>query len=607
MGSFKAPRQKNIGKTLLRLFKDIFRNNFMGLFTICMCVVLSALTTVYIATIVESLIDEYIIPLTMQDKPDFSILVRQLGKWGIIMAVSVLSNYILLRVVTFISTNVFESFRNQMFIKMQEFPVRYFDKHEHGTLMSLFTNDVDSLQQMIGQAFSGILQSTLTLIFVFIAMLMNSWILTVVIVITIIVLLYTLTIVGKKGIKNFAKQQESLSEVNSYIEEMMNGARVVKVFAREETCCEEFNEINEKLRVRMRKANTLANVIMPIANGLGHFQYVILILIGAVLCLLTNGAYSVGALAGFLQLSESFTSPLAQIASQMNGVFLAIAGADRIYNLLDSKVEVDKGDVVLVERGEDLYWKDKDELNKVEGLIEMNKVKFSFDDRDFLNDVSITIKPGQKISFVGETGAGKTTIANLISRFYDIKKGQIKIDGHDIRNIEKESLRDSFGLVLQTTSLFTASVKDNIKYGKLDATDEEVIEAAKIANAHDFILSLEDGYDTILENAGAVLSQGQRQLLSIARAAIKNAPIMILDEATGSIDSHTEALVQDSIDKLMKDRTILVIAHRLSTVKNSDAIVVLEDGEIVEIGNHAELIEKKGAYFDLYTESFELD
>ena len=609
-------RPKNAKKTLARLLKEIFAHNKIALVVVIICVLVSSLTTVYISTILKTLIDDFIMPLTQSANPDFSLLIRELGKWGSIMILSVLATYLQTRIMIGISLHSLESLRNRMFARMQRLPVKYYDENQHGVLMSLYTNDIDSIQQMISQSLIGTFSALLTVVAVFIAMLINNWLLTVVIVITISSILSIVVSLGKKSAKNFKAQQANLANANAYIEEMLNGSRVVKVFTREEKCINEFDVINEELCKTTTRANSLANILMPIMSNLGNIQYVIIVLVGSILSVVTAGSYSVGALAAFLQLSRSFTNPLGQIANQMNFFLQSIAGAERVYKLLDEEEEVDNGYVTLVkdeDTTKDLwYWKHPHSdgsvtYEEVKGLVELFDVDFSYvKDKLVLEDISVYAKEGQKIAFVGSTGAGKTTITNLLNRFYDIQDGKIRIDGININKIKKDDLRASLGFVLQDTNLFTGSIKDNIKYGKLDATDDEVIQAAKLANAHDFITKLEHGYDTIIKDGGSSLSQGQKQLLSIARAAVKNPPIMVLDEATSSIDTHTEALIQKGMDSLMKDRTVFVIAHRLSTVRNSNAIMVLEHGKIIERGNHEQLLEEKGTYYNLYTGSFEL-
>ena len=605
-------KPKNTKKTLSRLLKEVFSNNKSALVIVIVCVLISAASTVYISNLLKTLIDDFIIPLTKSSNPDFSVLLRAILSWSSVMVLSVVATYLQSRIMVVIAQHTLENLRNRMFSKMQSLTVKYYDENAHGSLMSLYTNDIDAIQNMVSQSLVGTLSALLTVVAVFIAMLVNNWALTLVIVVTISSILSIVAAIGKKSAKNFKAQQANLANANSYIEEMLNGSRVVKVFTREEQCINEFDEINEELCRTTTKANSLANILMPIMSNLGNIQYVIIVLVGSIFSVTTAGAYSVGALAAFLQLSRSFTNPLGQIAQQMNFFLQALAGAERVYKLLDEEVEEDKGYVTLVKKDNLWCWKHPHQdgsitYTEVKGLVELFDVDFAYvKDKLVLQDITVYAKEGQKIAFVGSTGAGKTTITNLLNRFYGIEDGKIRIDGININKIKKGDLRSCLGFVLQETNLFTGSIKDNIKYGKLDATDDEIIEAAKLANAHDFITKLEHGYDTIITDGGSSLSQGQKQLLSIARAAVKNPPIMVLDEATSSIDTHTEALIQKGMDSLMKGRTVFVIAHRLSTVRNSDAIMVLEQGKIIERGNHEDLLKEKGTYYNLYTGSFEL-
>ena len=527
-----------------------------------------------------------------------------------------------------IAQGTLKKIRDTMFAKMQKLPIRYFDTVPHGDVMSHFTNDTDTLEQMISQSLPQLVSSILSLITVTISMIALSWQLTLFIFIFVFIMLRITMSITKKSGNYFMGQQETLGKVNGYIEEMINGQKVVKVFNYEDRAKKNFDELNENLYSNMVNANKFANILMPILNNLGNLEYVLVAIIGAFLAISGKvPTLTIGTIASFLALTRSFNQPIKNVSSQANTVVMAIAGATRIFKLIDEEPEVDEGYVTLVnakidengnitetpERTGRWAWKHPHHDGRLEyvelkGHIEMENVNFGYEpNKEILHNISLYAKPGQKIAFVGATGAGKTTITNLINRFYDIEDGKIRYDGINIKKIKKEDLRRSLGLVLQDTNLFTGTIKDNIKYGKLDATDEEVIEAAKIANAHEFISMLPNGYDTMLTQNGSQLSQGQRQLLAIARCAINDPPVMILDEATSSIDTRTEKLVQEGMDKLMNGRTVFVIAHRLSTVRNSKAIMVLEHGNIIERGTHEQLLEEKGQYYQLYTGAFELE
>lgn len=624
----KLPPQKakDPKKTFKRLFSEVFGENKLKLTVVIICIIISALSTVYISTLLKTLIDDFITPIVKSGTFDFSPLLKAMCGWAIIMLLGVTTTYLQGRIMVKIAQDALLNIRNKIFAKLERLPISYFDTHQHGQIMSRFTNDADTLQQMISQSIVSVISSGLTLICVFIALLMNSWILTILIVLTVIVLMNVTKIIGSKSSKNFALQQKNLAKVNGYIEEMMNGSKVVKVFNHEDASKKEFDQINNELCQTMTRANTYSNVMGPVVNNIGNLQYVILVFAGSLISIVTGGSYSVGSLAAFLQLSKSFTNPLGQIAQQVNFFLMALAGAERIFELLDEEEEVDNGYVTLVNAKEEngvlteckertgiWAWKHPHTdgsgitYTKLRGDIVMSEVDFSYiEGKPVLKDVSLYAHPGEKIAFVGATGAGKTTITNLLNRFYDIQDGKIRFDGININKIKKSDLRHSLGIILQDTHLFSGTIKDNIRYGKLDATDEEIINAAKLANAHEFIMMMKDGYDTMLENDGEGLSQGQRQLIAIARAAVANPPVLVMDEATSSIDTHTESLVQEGMDRLMEGRTVFVIAHRLSTVRNSDCIMVLDHGSIIERGTHDSLIAEKGVYYRLYTGAFEL-
>lgn len=614
------------GKTVKRLFSYIIKGKKKKLLLVIVCILISSVVGVIGSLFLQSLIDDYIQPLLLNNSPEFSGLFRAISIMAIIYIIGAVSTYLYNRTMAIVAQGILKEVRNDMFEKMQRFPINYFDTNTHGDIMSHYTNDADTLIQMISQSLPNLFSSIITLVSVLCAMISLSIPLTVFIIIFLFFMLFiTKKVTGRSG-KYFINQQKSLGEVNGFIEEMINGQKVIKVFTHEEKSKQDFDKINEELCHNMTCANKYANILMPALNNLGELEYILVAIIGGALSIKGINGLTVGAIASFLQLTKNFNQPIKQISNQVNSVIMALAGAKRIFELMDTKPEEDNGYVTLVKvkkennvlkevEGEEGIWAWKHPhedgtitYEEVKGYIEMHEVDFSYsEDKQVLFNVSLYAKPGQKIAFVGATGAGKTTITNLINRFYDIEDGKIRYDGININKIKKQDLRKSMGIVLQDTNLFTGTIKENIKYGKFNATDDEVIEAAKLANAHDFIMLLPNGYDTILTSNGSNLSQGQRQLIAIARAAIHNPPVMILDEATSSIDTRTEKIVQDGMDKLMDGRTVLVIAHRLSTVRNSKAIMVLDHGRIIERGNHDELIEQKGQYYQLYTGAFELE
>ncbi|MBP3597520.1 MAG: ABC transporter ATP-binding protein [Clostridia bacterium] len=613
-------------KILARVMKYILKNYKLRLGLVIICIVLSTLATVAGSLYLEVLIDDYITPLIGVENPVFTGLLKAISVMILIYAVSVITSLLHSRIMVTISEGTLKIIRDEMFIKMQRLPIKYFDTHTHGDIMSRYTNDTDTLSQMIAQTIPQFFSSAITIITVFVSMLFTNIYLTIVVMVSLAIILGVTKFITSKSGKYFIKQQEAVGKLNGYIEEMINGQKVVKVFCYEERAKEGFDKLNDELCETVYNANKYANNIGPVNGALGNVQYALLAIVGGLLAINNVGNVSVGLIVSFLQLSKTFIRPITQVSQQLNSVIMALAGAKRIFELMDEEIEVDEGYVTLVnakyvdgvltetnEKTEMWAWKHLHgdgtlEYIEVKGHIELTEVDFGYEENKIvLQDISLYAKPGQKIAFVGATGAGKTTITNLINRFYDIEDGKIRYDGININKIKKDDLRRSLGMVLQDTHLFSGTIKDNIKYGNDAATDEEVIEAAKLANAHDFIMRLPKGYDTDLSGDGASLSQGQRQLLAIARCALVDPPVMILDEATSSIDTRTEKIVQDGMDKLMEGRTVLVIAHRLSTVRNSKAIIVLDHGKIIERGNHEDLIAQKGVYYQLYTGAFELE
>lgn len=619
-GRGPRPKLKNPGALLKRVFGYVLKDYTPHVIIVCVCIVIGVLANIQGTLFMQSLIDDYITPMIGSPNPDFIPLARAIGRVAVFYVIGAMSTWLYNRIMINVSQGTLKNLRNELFAHMEELPIQYFDTNSHGNIMSIYTNDIDTLRQMISQSMPQMLNSVITIVSVFISMLILNVPLTIITLFMVGVMLFTTkTIAGQSG-KYFVKQQKALGQVNGFIEEMMNGQKVVKVFCHEDESIKEFNDLNEALFDSAYNANQFANLMGPTMNQLGYLSYVICAMVGGVLALNNFWGFTLGGLASFLTFNKSFNQPINQISQQFNSIVMALAGAERVFRLLDEEREVDEGTVTLVnakevdgvltetaERTEKWAWKKTNEDGSVELVQQQGDVVF--DDVDFgyvpekivLHNVSLYAYPGQKIAFVGSTGAGKTTITNLINRFYDIQDGKIRYDGININKIKKDDLRHSLGIVLQETHLFTGTVKENIRYGKLDATDEEVYAAAKLANADSFIRKLPDGYDTVLTGDGSNLSQGQRQLLAIARAAIANPPALILDEATSSIDTRTERIVQEGMDRLMKGRTTFVIAHRLSTVRNSDCIMVLEQGRIIERGNHDQLMEMKGKYFQLYT------
>ena len=612
---------KNPGELFLRLMKYVLKDYKFHCISVVVLIVVSVLCNVQGTMFMKNLIDEYITPFLLSDNPNFTPLAHAIAKVAAFYALGVLATFGYNRLMVNVTQGTLRNLRNDLFSHMEKLPIKYFDTHAHGDIMSVYTNDIDTLRQMISQSMPQLLNSGITIVSVFISMLILSIPLTIVTMVMVGIMVFcSKKSAGQSG-AYFAKQQKDLGTVNGYIEEMMNGQKVVKVFCHEEENMQNFKKLNDELYISADRANTFANFLGPINAQIGNISYVICAIVGGVLALGKVGGFTLGGLASFLTFNKSFSMPINQISMQMNAIVMAMAGADRIFRLMDEKEELDEGYVTLVnakeedgnlteceERTERWAWKHRHQNDgsvdyvEVKGEVVFNGVDFGYNDEKIvLHDIKLYAKPGQKIAFVGSTGAGKTTITNLINRFYDIQEGKIRYDGININKIKKADLRRSLGIVLQDTHLFTGTVRDNIRFGKLDATDEEIVAAAKLANADSFIRRLPDGYDTMLTGDGANLSQGQRQLLAIARAAIADPPVLILDEATSSIDTRTERIVQDGMDKLMHGRTTFVIAHRLSTVRNSDCIMVLEQGRIIERGTHDELIEEKGRYYQLYT------
>ena len=616
--SFAKPKNaKGTFRRILKYFKP-----YRGQLVLVLIGLLASVAANIAGTyMLKPIINDYIVPWIGNENPDFTGLIGQLAVMAAVYTIGILGTFMYNRLMINVSTGTLTRLRLEMFTKMQTLPISYFDKRTHGEIMSTYTNDTDVMREMISQGLPSFISSAVRIVGVFTMMIVLNPILTgIAILMLVIMMLITKAIAGRSG-RFFKARQDSMGKVNGYIEEMIEGQKVVKVFCHEQAVNSRFDELNETLRRNTAAASTLASIMGPIMNNLSHVTYAIIAASGGLLGV--AGIIDIGTLGAFLQYTRSFSMPVAEISQQANNVLSALAGAERIFALLDEKAEEDEGDIVMVnarvnekgeleecsERTEIWAWeKPTGELIRVRGDVRFENVTFSYDGKvDVLKNVSLYAKPGQKIAFVGSTGAGKTTITNLINRFYDIQSGRITYDGIPIRQIKKASLRGSLGMVLQDTHLFTGTVRENIRYGRLDATDDEIVSAAKLANAHYFISHLPEGYDTVLTADGANLSQGQRQLIAIARAAVADPPVLILDEATSSIDTRTESLIEKGMDSLMKDRTVFVIAHRLSTVRNSDAIMVLEHGEIIERGNHDELIKQQGKYYQLYMGMFELN
>ena len=618
---------KNTIKTAKRLLKYVTEKYKLQFILVFVCIFISAAASVSVSLSLKFMLDDFILPLVGQSNPDFTHFYQAMIVLACIFAAGVVATFIYTRMMVYIGQGVLKRVRDDMFEHMQTLPIRYFDQNTNGSIMSLYTNDTDTLRQMISQAIPQALMSFFTIIVTFISMLVLSPILTILAVVVIGIMITVTKAIGGNSGKYFIHQQKSLADVTGFIEERMNGQRVVKVFNHERKSELEFDQLNEVLFESAANANKYANMMGPVIGNIGNLQFVLTAVLGGVLAVEGIGGITLGVMASYLQFTKSFTQPFMQVAQQFNSIVMALAGAERIFALIDEKPETDEGYVTLVNARKDKdgniveckertgmwAWKHPHSADgsvsytELTGDVHFEDVTFGYNaDKTILHDISLFAKPGQKLAFVGSTGAGKTTITNLINRFYDIQDGKIRYDGININKIKKDDLRRSLGIVLQDTHLFTGTIKDNIRYGNLGATDEQIYEAAKLAHADQFIKMLPDGYDTMITGDGEGLSQGQRQLLSIARAAVANPPVLILDEATSSIDTRTESIVQRGMDNLMKGRTVFVIAHRLSTIRNSDAIIVLEHGKIIERGDHEDLIKNKGTYYQLYTGKLEL-
>ena len=623
----KTRMTQNDIKTAKRLLKYVTEKYKLQFILVFICILISAVASISVSLSLKFMLDDYIIPLIGQQNPNYTELYQALGVLACIFIAGVLATFTYTRLMVYIGQGVLKRVRDDMFEHMQTLPIRYFDERTNGSIMSLYTNDTDALRQMISQAIPQALMSLFTIIVTFISMLVLSPILTVLAFVVIGIMMKVTGKIGGNSGKYFVKQQNSLADVTGFVEERMNGQRVVKVFNHERISEQEFDELNEALFESASQANKFANMMGPVIGNIGNLQFVLTAVLGGFLSVAGIGGITLGVMASYLQFTKSFTQPFMQVAQQFNSIVMALAGAERIFALIDEEPEKDEGYVTLVNAKKDAdgniteckertgmwAWKHPHSADgsvtytELTGDVRFEDVTFGYkDDKVILHDISLFAKPGQKLAFVGSTGAGKTTITNLINRFYDIQEGKIRYDGINIDKIKKDDLRRSLGIVLQDTHLFTGTIMDNIRYGNLNATDEQVYEAAKLAHADQFIKMLPHGYQTLLSGDGEELSQGQRQLLSIARAAVANPPVLILDEATSSIDTRTESIVQKGMDNLMKGRTVFVIAHRLSTIRNSNAIIVLEHGKIIERGDHEDLIKNKGTYYQLYTGKLEL-
>ena len=623
----KPKLSKDTLKTAKRLLKYVTETYKMRFILVFICILISSVATISVSLSLKFLLDDFIIPLIGQQSPDFTELYQALAVLGCIFLLGVISTFIYTRMMVYIGQGVLKRVRDDMFEHMLTLPIRYFDQRTNGSVMSLYTNDTDTLRQMISQAIPQALMSFFTIIVTFISMVALSPLLTVLAVAVIFVMTFVTRKIGGNSGKYFVSQQMALADVTGFVEERMNGQRVVKVFNHERKSEEEFDRLNEALFESASSANTFANMMGPVIGNIGNLQFVLTAVLGGFLSVMGVGGITLGVMASYLQFTKSFTQPFMQVAQQFNSIVMALAGAERIFQLIDEETEKDEGYVTLVNARKDAdgniteckertgtwAWKHPHSADgsvsytELTGDVVFEDVTFGYnEDKVILKDISLYAKPGQKLAFVGSTGAGKTTITNLINRFYDIQEGKIRYDGINITKIKKDDLRRSLGIVLQDTHLFTGTIMDNIRYGKLDATDDEVYQAARLAHADKFIRMLPNGYQTMLSGDGEELSQGQRQLLSIARAAVADPPVLILDEATSSIDTRTESIVQKGMDNLMKGRTVFVIAHRLSTIRNSDAIIVLDHGKIIERGDHEDLIKMKGTYYQLYTGKLEL-